>query len=79
MLEKSLCVCLSQQQTVMTMICLGKGQHRKKRAGMQWESRKERADRIDRECGGDRDTNVKTLSLQEEASGRVRRRLRESL
>ncbi len=39
------CVWLHQQQTVLTMICLWKEQHRKERAGLQWESRKERADR----------------------------------
>lgn len=50
-------VWLSQQQTVLTMIFFWKEQHRKKGAGLQWESRKERADRtgyMGRECVGDK-------------------------
>ena len=46
-------------------------------AGLQWESRKERADRTGqtwRECGGDGGHTIKNImSDQGETSGRVRR------
>lgn len=58
----------SQQQTVLTAICLWKEQRRKGRAGLQSDGRKEKADRtgqMGRERGGEKErtrTNLmKTL------------------